>query len=181
MSRVGKQPITIPDEVNVDIKGSTITVKGSKGELTHEVRPEVEIKVEGDQIAFSKKGNNKDSSALWGTTRAVVANMIKGVTDGYEKKLKMVGVGYRAKKSSDQEISMTVGFSHPVEFKAPEGVKLDVEEQDTIIVSGIDKQLVGQTAAKIRAIRKPEPYKGKGIRYEDEIVRRKPGKVGKVL
>lgn len=181
MSRVGKQPITIPEEVNVELKGSIITVKGSKGELTHEIRPEVEVKVEGDQVTISKKGNTKESSALWGTTRAIIANMIKGVTEGYEKKLKMVGVGYRAKKSSDQEISMTVGFSHPVEFKSPEGVKLDVEEQDTIIISGIDKQLVGQTAAKIRAIRKPEPYKGKGIRYEDEIVRRKPGKVGKVL
>lgn len=181
MSRVGKQPITIPNNVEVNVKDSTITIKGSRGELTHQIRPEVDVKVEDGQIIFNKKIESKKSSAHWGTTRAIIANMIEGVINGYEKTLKMVGVGYRAKKKSDQKISMTVGFSHPVEFEAPEGVKLDVEEQDTIIVSGIDKQLVGQTAAKIRSIRKPEPYKGKGIRYEDEIVRRKPGKVGKVL
>lgn len=181
MSRIGKQPITIPEKVKVTLTGSTIKVEGPRGELTHEIRPEVEVKIEDNNVVFVQKSIDKSSSALWGTTRAIVANMIEGVLNGYEKKLKMVGVGYRATKKSDNEISMTVGFSHPIEFVAPKEVTLEVEEQDTIIVKGIDKQLVGQTAAKIRAIRKPEPYKGKGIRYIDEVVRRKPGKVGKVL
>lgn len=181
MSRIGRKPIEIPEGVTVTVDGSKVVVKGPKGELHKDIRPEVEIKVEGSEITFTEKIKTKKSNAFWGLTRALVANMIEGVTEGYEKKLEMVGVGYRAKKDSDTKITISIGFSHPVEFEAPEGIELDVVDQTQIIVNGIDKQLVGQVAAKIRKIRKPEPYKGKGIKYEGEIVRRKPGKAGKVL
>jgi len=181
MSRIGKQPIEIPDGVTVTVKDSVVTVKGPKGELTQDIRPEVTVAVVENQVLATLKKETKSSSAMWGLMRSLIANMIVGVTEGYEKKLQMIGVGYRVKKVSDTKITMTVGFSHPVEFDAPEGVKLDVEGNDFIIVTGIDKQLVGLAAAQIRKIKKPEPYKGKGIRYEGEIVKRKPGKAGKVI
>jgi large subunit ribosomal protein L6 len=181
MSRIGKKPIEIPAGVTVTVKDSVVTVKGPKGELVQDIRPEIEVNVIENQVVATQKKVTKSSSAMWGLMRALIANMIVGVTEGYEKKLQMIGVGYRVKKISDTKISMTVGFSHPVEFEAPEGVKLEVEGNDFIMVSGIDKQLVGLAAAQIRKIKKPEPYKGKGIRYEGEIVKRKPGKAGKVI
>ena len=181
MSRIGKKPVEIPAGVTVTVKESVITVKGPKGELKQDIRPEIAVEVVENQIVATLKKETKSSSAMWGLMRALFANMVVGVTEGYEKKLQMIGVGYRVKKISDSKITMTVGFSHPVEFDAPEGVKLDVEGNDFIIVSGIDKQLVGLAAAQIRKIKKPEPYKGKGIRYEGEIVKRKPGKAGKVI
>ena len=181
MSRIGKNPIEIPAGVTVTIKEGVVTVKGPKGQLTQEIVPEIEVAVADNKVVAAVKKETKNSSALWGLTRSLIANMVLGVTEGFEKKLQMIGVGYRVKKISDSKISMTVGFSHPVEFDAPEGIKLDVEGNDWITVSGIDKQLVGLTAAQIRKIKKPEPYKGKGIRYEGEIVKRKPGKAGRVI
>lgn len=181
MSRIGKKPIELLTGVKATLEESKLKIAGPKGELTIEVRPEVEVKIEDGNIVTFVKKETKDSSAYWGTTRALISNMVKGVTEGFEKTLKLVGVGYRVKKVSDSKISMTLGFSHSVEFEVPKGITLDVEGNDTIFVKGIDKQLVGLTAAKIRKIRKPEPYKGKGIRYEDEVVKRKPGKAGKVI
>jgi large subunit ribosomal protein L6 len=180
MSRIGKNPVEIPAGVTVTVDGRNVTVKGSKGELAIETRPEIKVTVEDSKVVAEVAIETKDSSAYWGLTRALIANMIVGVTDGFSKTLKLVGVGYRAKKDSDRKISLTLGFSHPVVFDAPEGITLEVPEQDTVIINGIDKQLVGLIAAKIRKLRKPEPYKGKGVRYENEIVRRKPGKAAKI-
>jgi len=179
MSRIGKKPIEIPAGVKVALDGSGLKVSGPKGELVYEIRPEIAVEIRDDKILVLVKKETKDSNAYWGTTRALIACMIEGVEKEFEKTLKLVGVGYRVKKISDRSISMTLGFSHAVEFEAPEGVALDVEGNDTIFVKGVSKQLVGQTAANIRKIRKPEPYKGKGIRYENEVVRVKPGKAGK--
>jgi len=181
MSRIGKKPIEIPEGVTVEITGNKIIVKGTKGELAYDVRPEIALEQKDSTIIASVKKDTKDSAAYWGTTRALIANMIEGVINGFEKKLRLIGVGYRVKKESDSKISMTLGFSHPVLFEAPEGVTFNVEGQDQLTVKGIDKQLVGLTASKIRKLKKPEPYKGKGIRYEGEVVRRKPGKAGKVI
>ncbi len=181
MSRIGSQVIEIPAGVTVTVSGGRVVVKGPNGELTQEIRPEIDVKVEDSKVVTSVKIQTNESPALWGLTRALINNMVKGATEDYQKKLQMLGVGYRAKKVSDSKISLTVGFSHPVDFEAPEGVKLDVEENNVIVIKGANKQLVGLTAAKIRRIREPEPYKGKGIRYEDEYVKRKPGKAGKVL
>lgn len=180
MTRIGKKPIEIPQGVTVAINGDEVVVKGPKGELSHTMRPEIGIELDGSILTFQEKIATKNSTALWGTTRALIANMIEGVTNGFEKKLDMVGVGYRAKKDSDTKITLSIGFSHPVEILAPQGITLDVEDQTGIIVRGIDKQAVGQIAAEIRKIRKPEPYKGKGIKYSDESIRRKAGKTGKV-
>ncbi len=180
MSRIGKNPVSIPSDVTVQINNGVINVKGPKGELSYETRPEIDVKVVEDKVVAEVKIDTKQSNALWGLTQSLVKNMIEGVTKGYEKKLELVGVGYRVKSVNPTEVSITVGYSHPVEFKAPEGVTLDVEGTTELTVKGIDKHLVGQTAANIRKIRKPEPYKGKGIKYADEVVRRKPGKTGKV-
>lgn len=181
MSRIGKKPILIPEGVTVEITDGKVLVKGSKGDLSFEYKKDiVQVKSDGKEISVEVVRDTKESPALWGTTRARIANMVKGVTEGFEKKLELVGVGYRAKQVSNNEISMTLGFSHPVEFKAPEGIELKVEDNTHITVMGIDKSIVGLTASLIRKIRKPEPYKGKGIRYQGEVVRRKPGKAGKV-
>lgn len=180
MSRIGKTPIEIPEGVTVEISEGKVMVKGPKGELSFDFNDVVQVKSDGKEINVELVRNTKESSALWGTTRASIANMVQGVTEGFEKKLELVGVGYRAKQVSSNEISMTLGFSHPVEYKAPEGVEIKVEDNTHITVMGTDKSLVGLTAALIRKFRKPEPYKGKGIRYQDEVVRRKPGKAGKV-
>lgn len=179
MSRIGKLPISIPAGVTVTVEKAVVKVKGPKGELTAKVRPEVAVTVEGDVAKIVTKIETKATSAYWGLTRALLANMIKGVTEGFEKKLELSGVGYRA-KASGNGITLTLGFSHPVEFPAPQGITFEVPDQTNIIIKGADKQLVGQTAAKIRTYRKPEPYKGKGIKYEGEVVRRKAGKSGKV-
>ena len=180
MSRIGKAPIEIPQGINVEITGDEVLVKGPKGNLSFKFVRDVVVKKEENIINVEMVGKSKESPALWGMTRAMIANMIKGVTEGFEKKLEMVGVGYRVKSVSPREISITAGFSHPVDFTSPEGVDLKVEDNTHITISGADKQLVGLTAAKIRKIRKPEPYKGKGIKYEGEVIKRKAGKAGKV-
>jgi len=182
MSRIGKKPIKIPDGVTVDIKDGLVNVKGTKGELSYQTRPEIEVSIkDGVLTAVIKEESQKDknSSAFWGLTRALIANMIAGVTEGFEKKLELVGVGYRV-KTDPKGVLLTLGYSHPVIFETPKGIEIVVEDNKTILVKGIDKQLVSQTAAKIRELRKPEPYKGKGIRYFGEVVRIKPGKAGKI-
>lgn len=170
MSRIGKKPILIPDSVEVKIEGQKVIVRGPKGEISREFRPEVEIALEDRQIVV----RGERAKAFWGLTRALLANMVKGVTEGYEKKLAIEGVGYKA-GIEGEELVLNVGFSHQVRIKTPQGIKLSAEK-NIIIVSGIDKELVGQTAATIRAVRPPEPYKGKGIRYVGEQIRRKLGK-----
>jgi len=179
MSRIGKKPIKIPEGVSVVIEEGVVTVKGSKGELFYKIRPEMIVEQEGDELVVSVKTKVKGYSAYWGLTRALIGNMIEGVTEGYEKKLELVGVGYRA-KSDPKGVSFTLGYSHPVVFEKPEGVEIIVEDNKNLIIKGIDKQLVGQTAARIRKLRKPEAYKGKGIRYAGEVVKTKPGKAGKI-
>jgi large subunit ribosomal protein L6 len=179
MSRIGKNPILIPAGVTVTVQGSEVTVKGLKGELKTITRPEIQAKVEENKIVLSPKIETKDTNAYWGLTRALIANMVKGVTEGFEKKLELVGVGYRA-KSSANGITLSLGFSHPIEFPAPQGITIEVADNTNITIKGFDKQVVGQTAAKIRSFKKPEPYKGKGVRYAGEVVRRKAGKSGKV-
>lgn len=180
MSRLGRRKIQIPNQVEVEITGSKVTVKGPKGELSMDVRPEIEVVKKENELETNVKIPTKESNAFWGLTWSLLNNMIIGVTEGYEKKLELVGVGYRATGAADG-VNLTLGYSHPVEFKTPEGIELEVIDNKNITVRGTDKQLVGQTAAKIRALRKPEPYKGKGIRYSDEIIKLKPGKAGKVV
>lgn len=174
MSRVGKKPILIPAGVDVKIEGQKVTVKGPKGEISREFRPELEIVLEDKNLLVKIKKETKQVQALWGLTRALLANLVKGVTDGYEKKLEIEGVGYKANVEGDQLV-LNVGFSHLVKVKTPEGIKFLVEK-NIITVSGINKELVGQITATIRAVRPPEPYKGKGIRYLGEHIRRKLGK-----
>jgi len=174
MSRVGKKPILIPENVEIKIEGQKIIVKGPKGELQREIRPEIKLEVEKDKILVIPQKKTKGTKAFWGLTRALVFNMIKGVAEGYEKKLQLEGVGYKANLEGE-ELVLQVGFSHPVKIEKPEGVTFSVEK-NIITVSGINKELVGQIAAKIRKVRPPEPYKGKGIRYVGEEVRRKAGK-----
>lgn len=178
MSRVGKKPVIIPDGVSVSFNGNVLIVKGKLGELKMEIHPIVEVKIEGNSIVVNPKGDNKFAKAMWGTTRALINNMIVGVSQGFVKKLQLVGVGYRARMEGNKLI-LNVGYSHPIEVFPPEGVKFSVEEQVKIIVSGYNKALVGQVAANLRAIRRPEPYKGKGIRYEDEVIILKEGKKSK--
>ena len=177
MSRIGKDPIVLPGGVKVEIKGTHVKVTGSKGTLERDIRPEVEIKLEENMLIFKPKGNSKRVMAFWGLTRSLISNMVAGVDQGFTKKLVVEGVGYRAKVSGST-LTLSVGFSNPVEFKFPEGISVDVDKDNTITVGGIDKELVGQTTARIRDIRKPEPYKGKGIRYIDEHIVRKVGKAG---
>ena len=178
MSRIGKKPIKIPEGVDVKIDNNSVTVTGSKGELSQKFRPEVNFEIK-DGMVFVKVNNSeeKNGRALWGLSRALLANMIVGVSQGFEKKLEVTGVGYRASVSG-KKLILNVGYSHPVEFDIPENIEIKVEK-NIIIVSGVDKQLVGEVAARIRDIRKPEPYKGKGIKYADEVIRRKAGKVVK--
>lgn len=179
MSRIGKKFIQIPTNVTVAVNNREVTVKGPKGELTYTHRPEIHAKVADNVVTFETASTVKEVNAYWGLTRALVANMIKGVVEGYTKELELVGVGYRVNLVNPTKLSISVGYSHPVDFDAPKGVTFEVEENKKIKVSGIDKQLVGLTAALIRKVRKPEPYKGKGIKYIDEVVRRKAGKTGK--
>lgn len=179
MSRIGKKPIPVPEGVTVEIKDGEIKVAGPKGELKQEVRPEIKIEIKNNQVLVSRKVENKLGRSLHGLARTLIANMIKGVTEGWSKTLKLVGTGYRAKLEGDNLV-LSLGFSHPVEIKPVEGIKFEVKGNDTITILGLDKALVGRVAAGIRKIRPPEPYKGKGIRYEDEEVRRKPGKAAKI-
>jgi len=179
MSRIGKKPIELPKGVEVTLSGQDVTVKGPKGSLSLTVASPITIAKEGEStIVLSRPDDERNNRALHGLSRTLVANMIEGVTKGFEKKLELVGVGYRvAAKGKDLEFAL--GFSHPVLVPAPEGISFTVESQTNFSVQGIDKQLVGEVAANIRKIRKPEPYKGKGVRYADEKVRRKQGKAGK--
>lgn len=174
MSRIGKKPIQIPEGVEVKIEENLIMVKGPKGELKNQIRSEIKIEAKDKEIEFKPVTFHKGVSALWGTSRSLVANMIEGVTKGFEKILEIEGVGYRANLDG-KDLVLNLGYSHPVKIKTPQGIEFKVEK-NTIKVSGIDKQLVGQVAAEIRAKRKPEPYGGKGIRYQGEVIRRKIGK-----
>ena len=177
MSRVGKQPITIPSGVDVTVDGQTVTVKGSKGTLVRTVSERISMVVEGDQVIVTRDVDDRASRAEHGLFRSLVANMVQGVAEGYAKELEIQGVGYRASMKG-RNIELLVGFSHPVLLETPEGITVEVPEPTKISVSGIDKELVGQIAANIRSVRPPEPYKGKGIRYVGEHVRRKAGKAG---
>ncbi|MGD8744428.1 MAG: 50S ribosomal protein L6 [Candidatus Woesebacteria bacterium] len=177
MSKVGKLPIELPEDVKLEVSDSKVKVAGPKGEITKSLPRPVVVEVKDKLATVKVKGKSKRSKSLHGTYRAIVSNMVKGVVDGWTKTLELVGTGYRAEVKGDTLV-MKVGFSHPVEVDTPDGIKFSVEK-NFIKVDGIDKELVGQTAAIIRSIRPPEPYKGKGIRYEDEVVRRKPGKAVK--
>lgn len=178
MSRIGKLPIEIPAGVEVSHKGQVITVTGPLGKLEQQVDPSMKITIEEGQLVVDRPSENKRHKSFHGLYRTLINNMVEGVTKGYEKKLRIEGVGYRASKSG-KDLNLQVGHSHPVVMTDPEGITVEVPTATEIIVKGIDKQLVGNYAAKIRAWRKPEPYKGKGIRYQDERVRRKEGKSGK--
>jgi large subunit ribosomal protein L6 len=180
MSRIGKQPIAIPSGVQVQIDGASIVVKGPRGEMTRAVHPDMRLHLEDDRLLVTRPSDQPDHRALHGLTRALLANMVTGVSDGFSKTLELIGVGYRAQQMG-KAIQIAAGFSHPVDVQPPSGIELEVEGTSRIHVRGIDKELVGQTAAEIRSIRPPEPYKGKGIRYEGEYVRRKAGKAGKTL
>jgi len=179
VSRIGQQPIKIPENVEVDYRQAVLVVKGPKGELKQKVRPALRVEISQGEIRVNRKKNDKFSRSLHGLTRSLIANMVDGVTKGYSKTLKLVGTGYRVKKEGEKLV-LSLGFSHPVIIEPIKGIEFEVKGNDVIKISGIDKGLVGQVAAKIRQIRPPEPYKGKGIRYQDEEVRRKPGKAGKV-
>ena len=179
MSRIGRMPIAIPACVTVDIaENNQVTVKGPKGTLERVLPAEMSITKEGEEIKVARPNDLKKMKSLHGLTRTLINNMIIGVTEGYEKKLEVNGVGYRAAKQG-KKLTLSLGYSHPVEMEDPEGIEVTVEGQNIIIVKGIDKEKVGQYAAEIREKRAPEPYKGKGIKYEDEVIRRKVGKTGK--
>lgn len=178
MSRIGKKPIAIPAGVDVKIDGSQVTVKGPKGELTNTFKEAIGIEVENGEIVVSRPTDNKEHRALHGLTRTLIANMVEGVTDGYKKELEVNGVGYRAQKQG-KNLVLNLGFSHQVIMPEVDGITIDVPNNNSIIISGPDKQKVGQFAAEVRKKRPPEPYKGKGIKYIDEHIRRKEGKAAK--
>ena len=176
MSRVGKKPIPIPEKTKVEITGQTVTVTGPKGQLSRDIHPEISAGVQDNEVVVTRPSDVKRHAALHGLTRALINNMVVGVTDGFRKELQMIGVGYRAEMKGTNLV-MHLGYSHPIVFGMPEEIKVEVlPKENKIIVDGIDKELVGQVAAKIRSFRKPEPYKGKGIRYVGEFVRSKAGK-----
>lgn len=178
MSRIGKKPIEIPAGVEVKMDGNSVTVKGPKGTLTQEFNPNMEIKIEGNVITVSRPNDEKENRALHGLTRSLLANMVEGVNNGFKKVLEVNGVGYRVQKQGTT-LNLNLGFSHPVTFEETDDIKIECPSANQIIVSGPDKQKVGQFAAEIREKRPPEPYKGKGIKYADEVIRRKEGKAGK--
>ncbi|MBR6512695.1 MAG: 50S ribosomal protein L6 [Clostridia bacterium] len=177
MSRIGKMPIAIPAGVEVKLDGTTVSVKGPKGELTRTVHPNMKVEVNGAEVTVTRPNDNKENRSLHGLTRSLIANMVKGVTDGFTKELEVNGVGYRASVEGNKLV-LNVGYSHPVEMPLPDGIKAEVNDKK-ITISGIDNQEVGQFAAEVREKRPPEPYKGKGIKYMDEHIRRKEGKAGK--
>ena len=178
MSRIGKKPVAIPAGVEVNIDGSVVTVKGPKGTLTKEFNHLMKISKQGDEVIVERPDEENLSKSLHGLTRTLIHNMVEGVTEGFAKKLEIVGVGYRAQKQG-KKLVLSLGYSHPVEMEDPEGLETVLDGQNIIVVKGIDKEKVGQYAAEIRAKRAPEPYKGKGIKYADEVIRRKVGKTGK--
>lgn len=175
MSRIAKNPVELPNGVNVTLSADRITVKGSKGELSLSLHAGVEVRQEGTQLLFKAREGSKEGRPMSGTTRALVANMVKGVSEGFERKLELVGVGYRA-KAEGSVVNLSLGYSHPVNYQLPAGVTAETPSQTEIILKAADKQLLGQVAADIRKYRQPEPYKGKGVRYSDEVVRRKEAK-----
>ncbi len=178
MSRIGKLPVAIPAQVTVEVADSVVRVKGPKGELAQRVLPVVEVTVQGGNVVVARKGEAKEHRSAHGLTRTLVSNMIEGVSKGFRKSLEINGVGYRAAKAGNN-LNLTLGYSHPIGYDAPEGITFAVEGTNRVHVEGIDKQRVGQVAAEIRNLRPPEPYKGKGIRYSGEVVRKKLGKAGK--
>lgn len=178
MSRIGRKPITLPAGVNVDVNDKLVTVKGPKGTLSREFHQDMKVSVAENILNVERPSDNKLHRSLHGTTRSVLANMVSGVTEGFSKTLELVGVGYRANKSGDKLV-LNVGYSHPVEITPENGIEFEVPANNRIIVKGIDKERVGAMAAKVRAVREPEPYKGKGIKYEGERILRKEGKAGK--
>lgn len=178
MSRIGKKPIVVPDGVDVKIDGNTVTVKGPKGSLSRDFHSDIAIKLENNEVIVERPSDHRTHRALHGTTRSLVSNMVEGVSKGFSKTLELVGVGYRASKKGSTLV-LNVGYSHHIEVTPEEGIEIEVPSQTQIIVRGIDKEKVGAQAANIRAYREPEPYKGKGIKYSDERIRRKEGKTGK--
>ena len=179
MSRIGSSPITVPSGVDVDVSGRTVSVKGPKGSLSRDIPGAMTVTVDGGTITVERPNDEKKNKALHGLTRSLVNNMVIGVTDGFKKELEIHGVGYRAEAQGPNGLRLNLGFSHPVDVSAPEGITFEVPQQTQVVVTGIDKEVVGQVAANIRSIRKPEPYKGKGVRYAGERVLRKAGKAGK--
>ncbi len=177
MSRIGKMPVKIPQGVEVTVEGNQVMVKGPKGSMSRKFHKDMVIKAENSEIIVERPSEDKSHKALHGLTRSLINNMVAGVVGGFEKRLVLEGVGYRAAKQGNKLV-LTVGYSHPVEFDPPQGIEFEVPAPNRILIKGIDKDLVGQIAANIRAVREPEPYKGKGIRYENEVVRRKEGKTG---
>ena len=178
MSRIGKLPVAVPNGVNVTLEDHTVTVKGPKGTLSQHVLPVVEIKVDNGQVLVARKNDDKAGRSAHGLTRTLVSNMIEGVTKGFRKSLELQGVGYRVNKAGNN-LNFSLGYSHPVTYAPPEGISFTVEGTNKVHVEGIDKQRVGQVAAELRNLRPPEPYKGKGIRYDGEVIRKKLGKAGK--
>ena len=179
MSRIGNAPVTIPSGVEVTVSGTTITVKGPKGSLTRELPSEIAVAQDDGELTFARPDDERRNRALHGLVRSLVNNMVVGVTDGFKKELELVGVGYRAEAQGPSALRLNLGFSHPVSVTAPDGITFDVPAPTQVVVNGIDKEVVGQVAANIRSIRKPEPYKGKGVRYAGERVLRKAGKTAK--
>ncbi|PAV27887.1 50S ribosomal protein L6 [Virgibacillus profundi] len=178
MSRIGLKPIEIPQGVEVKQDGNTVSVKGPKGELSRELHQDIKVNIEDNVITLERPSNHKEHRGLHGTTRSLIFNMVEGVSKGFEKSLEIIGVGYRAQKQGNKLV-VNAGYSHPIEIDPIDGIEIDVPKNTQVIVKGIDKELVGAIAANIRAIRPPEPYKGKGIRYTSEYVRRKEGKTAK--
>jgi large subunit ribosomal protein L6 len=179
MSRIGKSPIPVPSGVDVTLGDRNVTVKGPKGTLERRLPPDITVRQDGDQLLVERPDDEREHRALHGLTRSLVNNMVVGVTDGFSKDLEIVGVGYRATAQGPNRLELALGFSHPVTIEAPEGVTFEVPQPTRITVRGIDKEIVGQVAANIRKVRKPEPYKGKGVRYAGEVVQRKAGKAAK--
>ena len=179
MSRIGRLPITVPSGVDVTIDGRTVTVKGPKGSLTRELHPDMTVAREDDRLVVTRPTEQKTHKQLHGLTRTLVNNMVVGVTDCYRKSLEITGVGYRAAKVGEK-LQLNLGYSHPIEIAPPTGISFEVENPTHLAVLGIDKELVGQVAAQVRSTRKPEPYKGKGVKYAGEYIRRKAGKAGKI-
>ncbi len=177
MSRIGKKPVEIPSGVDVKLDGNNLTVKGPKGTLQRELHPEIKVEIEDGAIVVTRPSDQKEHRALHGLTRSLINNMVEGVTKGFEKTLELVGVGYRAQMQGNKLV-LNVGYSHPVEFTPAKGLEVEVPKQNSIIIRGYDKEAVGQFAAQVRAVREPEPYKGKGIKYANEVIRRKAGKAG---
>ena len=177
MSRIGRKPVPVPNGVTVTVNGPAITVKGPKGELSRKLHPDMQVKVENGTVTVNRPSDEDRHRALHGLTRSLIANMVEGVTQGYKKQLEITGVGYKA-EVKPFGLQLALGYSHPVEYRAPVGIKLTAPQPTAVVIEGADKEKVGQVAAEIRALRKPEPYKGKGVKYQGEQIRRKAGKAG---